>query len=119
MPQVPTHKQLPYPLMARTRHNRQARERTKQKQEMVKLTETKTVLLKDLVEQAKKTYGWPTEKTNRPSPTKDLIRKIPRSWWKEQHDQGKQLKQVAKELNINHCYLSKCLTDMGIYWREL
>ena len=68
------------------------------------MTETKTVLLKDLVEQARR---------------KHTIRKIPRRWWKEQHDQGKQLKQVAEELNISPCYLSKYLTSQGIYWRQL
>ena len=111
-----THKQLPHTLMASTRHNRQARERTKQKQEMVKLTEAKKVLLKDLVEQARKTYGWPNLRS---SPKKDEIRKIPDTYWKEQHDQGKQLKQVAEELNISPCYLSKYLTSQGIYWRQL
>lgn len=37
MPKMQTHKQLPHTLMASTRHNRHDRERTKQKQEMVKL----------------------------------------------------------------------------------
>lgn len=80
------------------------------------MTTTKTVLLKDLVEQARKEYGWPDL---RHSPKKDKIRKIPKSWWKEQHDQGKQLKEVAAELNVTPCYLSKCLTSQGIYWRQL
>lgn len=80
------------------------------------MTTTKTILLKDLVEQARKTYGWPNLRT---SPNKDQIRKIPRSWWKEQHDQGKQLKQVAEELNVSPGYLSKYLTSQGIYWRQL
>lgn len=80
------------------------------------MTTTKTVLLKDLVEQARKTYGWPNLRSN---PKKDEIQKIPKSWWKEQHDQGKQLKQVARELNINPNYLSKYLTSQGIYWRQL
>ena len=71
---------------------------------MVKLTEAKKVLLKDLVEQAR---------------NKDTIRKIPRSWWKEQHDQGKKLKEVAAELNVSPVYLSQCLTRKGIYWRQL
>ena len=83
---------------------------------MVKLTETKTVLLKDLVEQARKEYGWPNL---RHSPNKDTIRKIPKSWWKEQHDQGKKLKEVAAELNVSPGYLSQCLTRRGIYWRQL
>ena len=80
------------------------------------MTETKTIPLKDLVEQARKEYGWPDLRHN---PKKYKIRKIPRSWWKEQHDQGKQLKQVAEELNISPCYLSKYLTSQGIYWRQL
>ena len=116
MPQMQTHKQLPHTLMACTRYHRPNRERTKQKQEMVKLTETKTVLLKDLVEQARKEYGWPNLRS---SPKKDEIRKIPDTYWKEQHDQGKQLKEVAEELNISPCYLSKYLTSQGIYWRQL
>ena len=37
MPQMQTHKQLPHTLMASTRYHRHDRERTKQKQEMVKL----------------------------------------------------------------------------------
>ena len=102
--------------MASTRYHRQPRTRTKQKQEMVKLTETKTVLLKDLVEQARKEYGWPNLRT---SPNKNQIQKIPKKWWKEQHDQGKQLKQVAKELHVSPGYLSRCLTSQGIYWRQL
>ena len=118
MPQMPTHKQLPHTLMASTRYNRQDRERTKQKTKMVKniMTETKTVPLKDLVEQARQTYGWPNLRS---SPNKDTIRKIPLSWWKEQHDQGKKLKEVAAELNVSPGYLSQCLTRMGIYWRQL
>ena len=80
------------------------------------MTETKTILLKDLVEQARKEYGWPNLRS---SPKKDHIRKIPYSYWKEQHDQGKQLKEVAEELNISPCYLSKYLTSQGIYWRQL
>lgn len=80
------------------------------------MTEAKTILLKDLVEQARKEYGWPNLRS---SPNKDEIRKIPRSWWKEQHDQGKQLKQVAEELNVSPGYLSRCLTSQGIYWRQL
>ena len=80
------------------------------------MTETKTILLKDLVEQARKEYGWPNLRS---SPNKDTIRKIPRSWWKEQHDQGKQLKEVAAELNVSPGYLSQCLTRRGIYWRQL
>ena len=83
---------------------------------MVKLTEAKTVLLKDLIEQARKEYGWPNLRS---SPNKDTIRKIPRSWWKEQHDQGKQLKEVAEELKVSPSYLSRCLTAQGIYWRQL
>ena len=55
------------------------------------MTTTKTVPLKDLVEQA----------------------------WKEQHDQGKKLKEVAAELNVSPGYLSQCLTRRGIYWRQL
>ena len=80
------------------------------------MTETKKVLLKDLVEQARKEYGWPNL---RHSPKKDHIRKIPDTYWKEQHDQGKQLKEVAAELNVSPVYLSQCLTRKGIYWREL
>ena len=80
------------------------------------MTEAKKVLLKDLVEQARKEYGWPNLRS---SPKKDHIRKIPYSYWKEQHDQGKQLKEVAAELNISPCYLSKYLTSQGIYWRQL
>ena len=116
MPKMQTHKQLPHTIMASTRYHRQPRERTKQKTEMVKMTETKTIPLKDLVEQARKEYGWPNLRS---SPKKDEIRKIPSSYWKEQHDQGKQLKQVAEELNISPCYLSKYLTSQGIYWRQL
>ena len=116
MPQMQTHKQLPYQIMASTRYNRQARKRSKQKQEMVKMTETKTIPLKDLIEQARKEYGWPNLRS---SPKKDEIRKIPNTYWKEQHDQGKQLKEVAAELNISPCYLSKYLTSQGIYWRQL
>ena len=37
MPQMPTHKQLLYKALACTRYHRQPRERTKQKQEMVKI----------------------------------------------------------------------------------
>jgi len=104
--------------MASTRHNRQARKRNQQKTKMVKnfMTETKTIPLKDLIEQARKEYGWPNLRS---SPKKDEIRKIPYSYWKEQHDQGKQLKEVAAELNISPCYLSKYLTSQGIYWRQL
>ena len=80
------------------------------------MTETKTILLKDLVEQKRKQYGWPHLRT---SQNKDEIQKIPHSWWKEQHDQGRKLKEVAAELNISPCYLSKCLTSQGIYWRQL
>ena len=80
------------------------------------MTEAKKVLLKDLVEQARKEYGWSNLHTD---PKKDHIRKIPYSYWKEQHDQGKQLKGVAAELNISPCYLSKYLTSQGIYWRQL
>ena len=80
------------------------------------MTEAKKVLLKDLVEQARKEYGWPNLRS---SPKKDEIRKIPNTYWKEQHDQGKQLKEVAAELNISPCYLSKYLTSQGIYWRQL
>ena len=80
------------------------------------MTEAKTVLLKDLVEQARKEYGWPDLRHN---PKKDEIRKIPDTYWKEQHDQGKTLKQVAAELNVSPVYLSKCLTSQGIYWRQL
>ncbi len=83
---------------------------------MVKMTTTKTIPLKDLVEQARKEYGWPNLRS---SPKKDEIRKIPDTYWKEQHDQGKQLKEVAAELNISPCYLSKYLTSQGIYWRQL
>ena len=80
------------------------------------MTEAKTILLKDLVEQARKEYGWPNLRS---SQNKDEIQKIPRSWWKEQHDQGKTLKQVAQELKISPGYLSKILNKKGIYWREL
>lgn len=80
------------------------------------MTETKTVPLKDLVEQARRTYGWPNLRS---SLKKDEIRKIPRSWWKEQHDQGKKLKEVAEELNVSPGYLTKHLTSQGIYWRQL
>ena len=80
------------------------------------MTETKTILLKDLVEEKRKQYGWPHL---RHSPTMDTIQKIPDTYWKEQHDQGKQLKEVAAELNISPCYLSKYLTSQGIYWRQL
>ena len=80
------------------------------------MTETKTVPLKDLVEQARKTYGWPNLRS---SPKKDEIRKIPDHYWKEQHDNGKTLKQVAQELKISPGYLSKILNKKGIYWREL
>ena len=80
------------------------------------MTEAKKVLLKDLVEQARKEYGWPDLRHN---PNKYKIRKIPRSWWKEQHDQGKTLKHVAHELKISPGYLSKILNKKGIYWREL
>ena len=83
---------------------------------MVKLTETKTILLKDLVEQKRKQYGWPHL---RHSPTMDTIQKIPDTYWKEQHDNGKTLKQVAQELKISPGYLSKILNKKGIYWREL
>ena len=84
---------------------------------MVKLmTETKTILLKDLVEQKRKQYGWPHL---RHSPTMDTIQKIPDTYWKEQHDKGKTLKQVAQELKISPGYLSKILNKKGIYWREL
>ena len=116
MPKMQTHKQLPHKALACTRYHRPNRERTKQKQEMVKMTEAKKVLLKDLVEQARKEYGWPNLRS---SPKKDEIRKIPDTYWKEQHDQGKQLKEVAEELNISPCYLSKYLTSQGIYWRQL
>ena len=104
--------------MASTRHNRQARERNQQTiKKMVKhMTEAKKVLLKDLVEQARKTYGWPNLRS---SQNKDTIRKIPLSWWKEQHDQGRKLKEVAAELNVSPGYLSQCLTRRGIYWRQL
>lgn len=80
------------------------------------MTETKTILLKDLVEQKRKQYGWPHLRT---SQNKDEIQKIPHSWWKEQHDQGRKLKEVAAELNVSPGYLSKCLTSQGIYWRQL
>ena len=80
------------------------------------MTETKTVPLKDLVEQARKEYGWPNLRS---SPKKDEIRKIPDTYWKEQHDNGKTLKQVAQELKISPGYLSKILNKKGIYWREL
>lgn len=83
---------------------------------MVKLTEAKKVLLKDLVEQARKEYGWPNLRS---SPNKDTIQKIPDHYWKEQHDQGKTLKQVAQELKISPGYLSKILNKKGIYWRQL
>ena len=116
MPKMQAHKQLLYKALACTRYHRQPRERTKQKTEMVKMTETKTIPLKDLIEQARKEYGWPNLRS---SPKKDEIRKIPDTYWKEQHDQGKQLKQVAEELNISPCYLSKYLTSQGIYWRQL
>ena len=76
------------------------------------MTEAKKVLLKDLVEQARRTHGWPSSK-------RDEIKKIPYSWWKEQHDKGRQLKEVAEELNVSPIYLSKCLTSQGIYWRQL
>lgn len=116
MPKMQTHKQLLYPLLARTRYHRPNRERTKQKTKVKVMTEAKKVLLKDLVEQARRTYGWPNLRS---SPKKDEIRKIPNHYWKEQHDQGKQLKEVAAELNISPCYLSKYLTSQGIYWRQL
>ena len=80
------------------------------------MTTTKTILLKDLVEQARKEYGWPNLRT---SQNKDEIQKIPKSWWKEQHDQGRKLKEVAAELNVSPGYLSKILNKKGIYWREL
>ena len=80
------------------------------------MTEAKKVLLKDLVEQARKEYGWPNLRS---SPKKDEIRKIPDTYWKEQHDQGKKLKEVAAELNVSPVYLSQCLTSQGIYWRQL
>ena len=80
------------------------------------MTETKTILLKDLVEQKRKQYGWPHL---RHSPTMDTIQKIPDTYWKEQHDNGKTLKQVAQELKISPGYLSKILNKKGIYWREL
>ena len=93
MPQVPTHKQLPHQIMACTWYHRPNRERNQQKTKMVKniMTETKTILLKDLVEQKRKQYGWPHL---RHSPTMDTIQKIPDTYWKEQHDNGKTLKQV-------------------------
>ena len=80
---------------------------------------TETMLLKDLIRLARKKYGWPTEKSGKPSPQRELIENKPIDYWKEQHDQGKQLKEVAAELNISPCYLSKYLTSQGIYWRQL
>ena len=41
MPQMPTHKQLPHKALACTRYHRPIRERTKQKQEMVKYHRSK------------------------------------------------------------------------------
>ena len=86
------------------------------KQRWWNMTETKKVLLKDLVEQARKEYGSPHL---RHSPTMDTIQKIPDNYWKEHHDQGKTLKQVAEEVNVSPVYLSQCLTRKGIYWRQL
>ena len=83
------------------------------------MTETKTILLKDLIQIAKQKHGWPTEKTGKPSPQRELIENKPIDYWKKQHDQGKTLKQVAAELNVSPGYLSHCLTRIGIYWREL
>ena len=78
------------------------------------MTETKTLLLKDLIQIAKQKHGWPTEKTSR-----ELIENKPIDYWKEQHDQGKTSQQVARELGVSPGYLSHCLTRKGIYWREL
>lgn len=83
------------------------------------MTETKTILLKDLIRLARKKYGWPTEKSGRPSPQRELIENKPYSYWKKQHDQGKTSQQVARELGVSPGYLSHCLTRIGIYWREL
>ena len=83
------------------------------------MTETKTILLKDLIQIAKQKHGWPTEKTGKPSPQRELIENKPIDYWKKQHDQGKTLKQVAQELKISPGYLSKILNKKGIYWREL
>ena len=83
------------------------------------MTETKTMLLKDLIRLARKKYGGPTEKSGKPSPQRELIENKPYTYWKKQHDQGKTLKQVARELGVSPGYLSHCLTRQGIYWREL
>ena len=63
MPTMQTHKQLPHTIMASTRYHRQPRERTKQKQEMVKLTETKTILTKRPGRTKKETIRLATPKT--------------------------------------------------------
>ena len=83
------------------------------------MTETKTILLKDLIRIARKKHGWPTEKSGKPCPQRELIENKPYSYWKKQHDQGKTSQQVARELGVSPGYLSRCLTRMGIYWREL
>ena len=80
---------------------------------------TETMLLKDLIQIAKQKHGWPTEKSGKPSPQRELIENKPYTYWKEQHDNGKTLKQVAQELKISPGYLSKILNKKGIYWREL
>ena len=80
---------------------------------------TETMLLKDLIRLARKKYGGPTEKSGKPSPQRELIENKPYTYWKEQHDNGKTLKQVAQELKISPGYLSKILNKKGIYWREL
>ena len=84
MPKMQAHKQLLYKALACTRYHRPNRERTKQKTEMVKLTEAKKVLLKDLVEQARKEYGWPNlrhspkERRNQENP-RHLLERTTRS----------------------------------------
>ena len=83
------------------------------------MTETKTILLKDLIQIAKQKHGWPTEKSGKPSPQRELIENKPIDYWKKQHDQGKTSQQVARELGVSPGYLSHCLTRIGIYWREL
>ena len=83
------------------------------------MTETKTILLKDLIRLARKKYGGPTEKSGKPRPQRELIENKPIDYRKKQHDQGKTSQQVARELGVSPVYLSQCLTRKGIYWREL
>ena len=80
---------------------------------------TETMLLKDLIQIAKQKHGWPTEKSGKPSPQRELIENKPIDYWKKQHDQGKTSQQVARELRVSPVYQSQSLPRKGIYWREL